>query len=161
MPLINAQMRQIVDECGETSQVGILERGRVLYIDKVDSPQLVQLKSDIGKTLPFSTTAIGKALVSEMDEAEVRHMLANEHADPSSGDALLHELEEVRKTGFSYDWGETVADIRCIAVPLRRKGVITYGLGVSTPTYRLTEAKEATIKDALSAAREILNRALA
>lgn len=148
--LIEAEMRRVTDACGETCQLGILERGRVLYVAKVDSPQYVRLSSGIGKTLPAEQTAIGKALLSGMGEDAA-----------GEDERLARELRDVREAGFAYDREEVLEGVQCIAVPLRARGSVAYGLGVSTPSYRLDAEKEAQIRQLLSEARGRLEPALA
>ena len=70
LPLIEGEMRRVVDTCNETCQAGTLDHGRVLYIARVDSPQRIRLSSEIGKTLPAHCTAIGKAILSQLSDAE-------------------------------------------------------------------------------------------
>ena len=70
LPLIEGEMRRVVGTCNETCQAGTLDHGRVLYIARVDSPQRIRLSSEIGKTLPAHCTAIGKAILSQLSDAE-------------------------------------------------------------------------------------------
>ena len=155
MSLFMAAMRDVTAACGETCQLGVLDHGRVLYIAKVDSPQPVRL-----------TSSIGKVLVSEMDEAEVRSMLHEPLERPTEAtvrdaDEFLTQLAEVRREGFAYDREEATEAVQCIGVGVRRHGVIEYGLSVTTPSYRLTDEKQRSIKDALVRAKRHMERALA
>ena len=77
LPLIEGEMRRVVDTCNETCQAGTLDHGRVLYIARVDSPQRIRLSSEIGKTLPAHCTAIGKAILSQLSDAEAIGSLAH------------------------------------------------------------------------------------
>lgn len=166
MNLFTAAMRDVTAACGETCQLGVLDHGRVLYVAKVDSPQPVRLTSSIGKTLPVHYTAIGKVLVSELDDDEVRAMLPEPLERPTAAtvgsvDEFLAQLAEVRREGFAYDREEATEAVQCIGVGVRRHGVIEYGLSVTTPSYRLTDEKCARIKEALARAKRHLERALA
>lgn len=163
--LFMAAMRDVTNACGETCQLGVLDRGRVLYIAKVDSPQPVRLTSSIGKTLPIHYTAIGKALVSEMDEEKVREMLHEPLERPTdatvrTADEFIAQLAEVRNGGFAYDREEATEAVQCIGIGIRSHGVIQYGLSVTTPSYRLTEDKQELIKEALSRAKRHMERVL-
>ena len=73
---IEATMRGVVDACGETCQLGVLDHGRVLYVARVDSPQQIRLSSEIGKTLPAQCTAIGKAILAGWADERVRETLS-------------------------------------------------------------------------------------
>ncbi|MGO5204891.1 IclR family transcriptional regulator [Parolsenella catena] len=166
MSLFMAAMRGVTNACGETCQLGVLDHGRVLYIAKVDSPQPVRLTSSIGKTLPIHYTAIGKVLVSEMGEADVRAMLHEPLERPTqatvrSADEFIAQLDKVRREGFAYDREEATEAVQCIGVGIRRHGVIEYGLSVTTPSYRMGEEKQLRIKEALVRAKRHMERALA
>ena len=166
MGLFMAAMHDVTAACGETCQLGVLDHGRVLYVAKVDSPQPVRLTSSIGKTLPVHYTAIGKALVSELPEADVRAMLTEPLERPTAAtvrtvDEFLAQLAEVRRSGFAYDHEEATEAVQCIGVGIRRHGVIEYGLSVTTPSYRLTDEKVRRIKEALARAKRHMEIALA
>lgn len=163
---IKPAMRELVDACNETSQLGVLDHGRVLYVAKVDSAQPIQLKSSIGKTLGVSYTAIGKVLVAELPDDEIRALLPEPLVTPTeraaqSVDEFLAELAEVRETGFGYDREETTPGVQCIAVPVRRHGKVRYGISVTTPSYRLTPEKADLIRAELRRAKERVEQMLA
>ena len=60
-------MQTVVDGCGETCHFGILSGGDVLYLAKVNSPQAIRMYSMTGRRLPAYSTAIGKALLRDLD----------------------------------------------------------------------------------------------
>jgi len=74
--ILNA-MESVVKNCEETCQLGVLDRGKVLYIRKVDSPQPIRMIR-----LPANGTAIGKALLSGLSNEEVRKLYADELPPP-------------------------------------------------------------------------------
>lgn len=163
LDIFKSAMRELVDACEETSQLGILDHSRVLYVAKVDSSQPVQLKSNIGKTLGVSYTAIGKVLLADKSEDEVRSIVEEPLVQPTpkaSGtiDEFLRELEEVRSTGYGYDREETTPGVQCIAVPVRRHGRVTYGISVTTPSYRLTDEKANLIRSELAKTKDHIER---
>lgn len=165
LPLIESEMRRVVEACGETCQLGVLDHGRVLYVAKVDSPQRIRLSSDIGKTLPAHCTAIGKAILSQLTDAEVLSTIATPLERPtthavSTPEELLDQLVEVRATGFAHDHQEVLEGVECIAIPIRKGSRLCYGMSVSTPAYRLTEEKASLIENTLASARDRLERAL-
>ena len=41
-------MQEVVDRCQETCQLGVLDQGSILYLEKVDSPQAIRLISRVG-----------------------------------------------------------------------------------------------------------------
>lgn len=165
MTLFLSAMREVTESCGETCQLGILDRGHVLYVAKVDSPQPVRLTSSIGRALPVHYTAIGKVLVSELPEDQVRAMVTEPLERPTSAtvhcaDELIDQLAKVRETGFAYVREEATEAVQCIAVGIRHRGKIEYGMSVTTPSYRLSPEKRERIETALERAKQHLEFAL-
>ena len=60
----------------ETVHLGILVKNRVLYVDTVESPHALRLVAKLGTTNAVHCTALGKALLVEHDEAQIRELLA-------------------------------------------------------------------------------------
>lgn len=165
LPVIEAEMRRVVAECDETCQLGVLDHGRVLYVAKVESTQQVRLSSEIGKTLPAHCTAIGKAILSQMSDDEVRALLPERLEQPtpravSDVEQLVVELREVRETGFAHDRQEVLEGVECMAVPVRWGQSTQYGLSVSVPAYRLSDACRKRVELCLSEARDRIEHAL-
>ena len=78
-----------------------------------------------------------------------------------TADEFIAQLAEVRNEGFAYDREEATEAVQCIGIGIRSHGMIQYGLSVTTPSYRLTEDRQALIKEALSRAKRHMERVLA
>ena len=166
MKIVTDEMHAVVDQCNETCQLGVLDGGRALYIAKVDSTEAISLKSDVGKSLPLYCTAIGKALISEMSEDEVKGLVGERYERITSRTVttyaqLARQLEEVRATGIAHDSGEVTEDVDCLAIPIKVCGRVVYGMSVSVPSFRYTAEKEQSVKEILLAAKERLETSLA
>ncbi|WP_181973429.1 IclR family transcriptional regulator [Collinsella tanakaei] len=159
--ILTEQLQRIVDDCGETSQLGILSHGSVLYIAKVDSPQPIRLVSDIGRALPAHCTAIGKVLLSDMSREQIAELIgetyeAHTPRTLTTLDDLYDELEQVRREGIAHDYGEITDAIECLAAPVRIDGKVRYGLGISVPSYRLTPEKRLELTELLRSSGDYL-----
>lgn len=165
MRIVTDAMHAVVDACNETCQLGVLEDGRALYVAKVDSTEAISLKSDVGKSLPLYCTAIGKALVSEMPLDDVHRLVGDRFerltkATVTSFDELARQLGQVRETGIARDAGEITEEVDCLAVPIKVRGAVLYGMSVSVPSFRFTPEKEQAVREVLLATRERLERML-
>ncbi|MCH3942840.1 MAG: IclR family transcriptional regulator [Atopobiaceae bacterium] len=165
MRVVTDAMRSVVDACNETCQLGVLEDGRALYVAKVDSTEAISLKSDVGKSLPLYCTAIGKALVSEMPLDEVRKLVGDRFeritkTTITSFDQLARQLEQVRESGIAHDGGEITEEVDCLAVPIKVRGEVVYGMSVSVPSFRFTREKEQMVREILMDTRDRLERTL-
>lgn len=114
----------LAKSAGETVNLGILSGSRVSYIDIVESHRQVRLAAKVGDRDRIHSTALGKAIASQLDEEAVRHILRVEGMpvltkrtidDP---DVYLDALAAVREQGYAVDDRENENDGRCVAVPL-------------------------------------------
>jgi len=115
----------------ETVQLAILDGLEMTYLARHDGRQPVRLTSAIGRRLPASSTATGKAALASLDPRELDRRLdglgelpaATAHAHRSV-DALRADLDGVRARGYSIDDEETMEGVVCygIAIPGRHPG---------------------------------------
>ncbi|ASK53507.1 DNA-binding transcriptional regulator KdgR [Vibrio tarriae] len=147
--LADVEMRRISDLTMEALHLGALDGDGIIYIHKIDSKYNLRMQSRIGRRNPLYSTAIGKVLLAERSEEEVRQILAeveftqsteNTHSDV---DSLLKELPIVKEQGFAQDNEEQEVGLRCLAVPVYdRFNRVVAGMSVSLPTIRFTEQKQ-------------------
>lgn len=143
----------------ETVQFARLDNTEVVYLAKRQSRHPVQLISDVGTRLPVNATALGKAILAEYTDDEIRGMLpaslpALTKRSLTSLDALLAQLADVRQRGYAVDDEEAIEGISCFAVALpQRRTATTDAISVSIPQFRMTEATEQTVAKLLLKAR--------
>ncbi|AXF75684.1 DNA-binding transcriptional regulator KdgR [Erwinia tracheiphila] len=147
--LADVQMREISRQTRETIHLGALEENSIVYIHKIDSLYNLRMYSRIGRRNPLHSTAIGKVLLAWRDRQEVVKMLDGVEFTRStartiaSAEALMHQLDIVRISGFAEDNEEQEEGLRCLAVPVfDRFGVVVAGMSVSFPTLRFAHDKK-------------------
>jgi IclR family transcriptional regulator, blcABC operon repressor len=130
----------------ETVQLAVLDGIEMTYLARHDGKQPVRLTSQIGRRLPASVTATGKAALATIDEADVRRRFAG-HELPvlttrslPTVDALLNNLAVVRERGYAMDDEETVEGVVCfgVAVPGRQPGEGPYAASITVLKVRAT-----------------------
>ncbi|WP_283130499.1 DNA-binding transcriptional regulator KdgR [Enterovibrio norvegicus] len=162
----NIEMSKISEETMEALHLGALDDDSIIYIHKIDSKYKLSMQSRIGKRNPLYSTAIGKVLLCEMSEEDVRERLKDvvfTQSTPKTHkniDELLTELPVVKEQGYGEDNEEQEVGLRCIAVPVYdRFNQVVAGLSISLPTMRFTESKkEEFIKYLHESAAEISHR---
>ncbi len=141
----HAILQQLVDEVGETCNVGMLDGHEVIYIDRVecDWPLRVQLKA--GSRVPVYCTAIGKLLLANLGAEARQHVLSvsklKRFTDSTitSPEELEANLEEIRLLGYSINNQEDSVGLIAMAVPIRNvHDQIVAGLAVHAPEARLS-----------------------
>ena len=133
------------DATGETVQVAVLESWRVVYLERVLSERPVAyMKSRAGAVLPAHCTGLGKALLAfrPPEEVAAHYRVAGlPRFTPSTitdVDALLAELDAIRRRGYATDEEEREIGVRCVAAPVRdHRGEVVAAISVAGPGERL------------------------
>jgi len=144
----------LVDQFTETCYYGVLEGGKVLYMEKVDSTQPLRMLTSIGHRLPAYATGIGKALLMEKTEAELKALYADNMAPLTkntlqSTAILYQQLQQAKALGYAWEIEESTEHIRCFAVPVRVNGEITGAVSIAIPVFRYQEEQKEIIIQAL------------
>ena len=143
----------------ETVQLAILDGLEMTYLARHDGRQPVRLTSQIGRRLPATVTATGKAALASLDEDELERRLATIVALPvltanSLGtlDALRADLATVRRRGYAIDDEETVEGVVCfgVMIPGRRPGDGPYAASITLLKVRATEERVPLLIDDLN-----------
>jgi DNA-binding IclR family transcriptional regulator len=134
----------------ETVQLAILDGVEMTYLARHDGQQPVRLTSQIGRRLPATVTATGKAALASLDPRELERRLAGFDELPiltahshRSLDALRADLIEVRRRGYAIDDEETVEGVVCfgVMIPGRRRGEGPYAASITLLKVRATEER--------------------
>jgi DNA-binding IclR family transcriptional regulator len=142
----------------ETVQLAILDGLEMTYLARHDGRQPVRLTSQIGRRLPATVTATGKAALSSLDGDELERRIAGIGELPiltpksiASVDALRAELAAVRDRGYAMDDQETVEGVVCfgVTIPGRRPGEGPYAASITLLKARATEDRVPLLIDDL------------
>jgi IclR family transcriptional regulator, blcABC operon repressor len=130
----------------ETIQLAVLDGIEMTYLARHDGRQPVRLTSQIGRRLPASVTATGKAALATLDPDEVARRFEGVELPTLTRrslptlDALLADLDVVRNRGYSMDDEETVEGVVCfgVAIPGRDPGEGPYAASITLLKARAT-----------------------
>ncbi len=138
---------KLTGETGLSAGIGVLERGRVLIVDRVEGSEFVRdavevageppvrwagrvrkyrvrEDRDIGRELPAHSTAIGKVLLAHLPRQHVLDVVAQHglarytRKTITSKTQLFRELDLVRQQGYAAADEEHRAGLRSIAAPI-------------------------------------------
>jgi DNA-binding IclR family transcriptional regulator len=111
----------------ETLLLAQLDGTDVLYLARHDGTQPIRLACDIGRRLPANCTALGKAMLAQLDPAVVAERYRQLSAFPRLSerslrnvDALLEDLERTRARGYAIDDEENTIGVTCYGVAIPR-----------------------------------------
>ncbi|CAK7055497.1 MULTISPECIES: IclR family transcriptional regulator [Fusobacterium] len=154
LQFIKSEMKYIVKKTNEICQMGIFDRGQVLYVAKVDSDDPIRIISYVGKRLPAYCTALGKALLCQKNIKELKKLYPDglKKYTPNTitdFEVLADQLKEIKQTMIATENGEVNEQSDCISVPLFKGDDILAAISVSVPSFRMTEEKTELIKSML------------
>ncbi len=109
---------------GETVHLAQLDSAQVLYLDKLNAAQPVEMYSQAGKVGPVYCTGVGKVMLAHLPSEMAADVIDQqsfhaftEHTLPDAK-ALVKELREIRDHGYGFDREEHEPGIICIAAPI-------------------------------------------
>jgi DNA-binding IclR family transcriptional regulator len=132
---------------GMPAQIGMREGGEVRIIARTPMPGL-KLDSWVGRHFDLHCTALGKALISNLADAELEKLLkirglAKHNQNTMCSMALLKsQLADIRRCGFATDDEEHELGVRCVASPLFNSlGGIIAAIGVFASSEQLLRSQ--------------------
>jgi IclR family acetate operon transcriptional repressor len=141
-------MHELMERTGETVNLGIEDGGEVVFISQVESHGALRAFFRAGSRGAIHASGVGKALLAQLDEAQVRDILHKRglarftertHIAPA---ALFKELAEIRGRGFAVDDEERTLGMRCVAAPVYNEyGEAIAGVSVSGPSVCITSER--------------------
>jgi len=144
--LARPHLTALRDELGETVHLGVMDDLRVVYVDKLEAANSIQLVSAIGQTMPLHSTALGKAMLAALPEAERDAKLARmdltRRTDRTIGDvtALREEIERTRARGYAIDDRENEPHGACVGAAILGTGGRPVGaISISGPHFRIRD----------------------
>lgn len=155
----------LAESTGETVHLARLDGPDVVYLATRESRHYLRPISRIGRRLPAHATSLGKALLAERPDAELRGLLSAQPAaltrhTLTDHAAIAADLAETRRRGYAVDHEENTLGIRCFGAAIRITRPAKDAISLSIPIARLTEDGEDRIVDLLLMARDRLERAV-
>lgn len=137
------QLKQVVEQLGETANLATLDGDRVIYVSQAPSPHAMRMFTEVGRRSYLHSTSVGKAILSGMTDEQVREIVsrtgmpANTEHTITSVESLLADLAKTRKRGYAVDDNEQEIGVRCFAVTVPDMAVPT-AVSVSGPVARVS-----------------------
>ena len=139
-------LERLVSDTSETAHFCILDKGEVLYLEKVEASRTVRIPSIVGGRFPAHCGAAGKVLIAFLPEKELDHLVRwrglrtytpNTITTPTT---LKAELQLVRERGYSVDNEEFEEGLKCIGAPVRDySGKVIGSISIAGPAFRMTK----------------------
>jgi DNA-binding IclR family transcriptional regulator len=142
--------RQLEAGSEETVQLAVLDGLEMTYLARHDGRQPVRLTSGIGRRLPASCTATGKAALASLDDADLARRFDGVTSLPTLSarshrtvDELMADLREVRRRGYAIDDEETMEGVVCYGVLVhgRQPGEGPFAASITLLKVRATDER--------------------
>ena len=159
---------RIRDETGESVNLGARDRDDMVILIHAESPHPLRFSQEPGSRLPVYATSMGKAWLShcegtvEQGVSSIKTALTAVTPKTISSKAdLLHELQKIRKRGYSIDDEEAVLGVRCVAAPvLSREGVLLAAVAIQSPAVRMPRKRLNMLAPVIRAAADEISHML-
>ncbi len=147
-PIAQPWLDALSARTGETVHLAQLDNGQVLYVDKRNAAQPVDMFSQAGKIGPAYCTGVGKAMLAWLDAPALERAMARQafhRFTPSTltePEALRAEFSVIRAAGVSFDREEHEPGIICVAAPIlsaRGRPLGALSITSTTQRYRLDD----------------------
>lgn len=156
-------MEYLVSIFGETVHLAALERGQVIYVDKLQGTRAVQVSvTAVGGKFPAHASSVGKAILAHKPWEDVVEILEREGMPARTPNTITSledfrdELEKVRHLGYALDLEEGLLELSCVAAPIRdHTGEVVASMSLSVPTYRFEANRERYRQAIVSTVREV------
>ena len=138
-------MRELVDRCGETVLVAVLDReaGTAVYVEKIESTQSIRYTVALGTARPLYCSAAGRVLLAYSDEEYIERYLRRAPFAPLTEQTLTRAadlrrlLPQVREQGLSITIGQVSSDVAGFAAPIfDHQGRVIAALAMAAPVSR-------------------------
>jgi IclR family transcriptional regulator, acetate operon repressor len=145
--LARPYLEALEEATGETTNVAIPTPGGVARLAQVDSHHPLGAGNWVGRRIPPHASSMGKVFMAFGASQPPTGRLAKLGPNTIVGmDALLHELEEVRRRGYATTWEELEVGLCSTAAPVRgSKGTVIAAISISAPTVRTTRERLAEL----------------
>lgn len=156
-------LEELRDHVNETVALAVPYGRNILYVESVESRQLLRTGSRVGTFVPAHCVGLGKALLATLPQEAFR-LLYPEQALTAMTERtvatvadLQRQLAKVRRQGFARSRGESAEGVGSIAVAVTDRHSVGRGaISVSAPLTRMTSETEKSWVAAATIAAEKL-----
>lgn len=137
-------LEELRSKIERTTHYARLDGPDVIYLATRESAGSARLFSRVGRRLPAHATALGKALLAELTDAEVDALLPDAPAaltphTVTDLKALHAELELVRNRGYAVEREQSTPGIACVASVVGYRIPATDAISATMPAEAATE----------------------
>lgn len=117
-------LRELSLKTNQVCHMGTYADGEVVYIEKIQPVNNINMFSSIGRRLPVYSSSMGKVLLSQFTDnevidilksVEIKKLTPKTHTDINE---LIKQVQKARIDGYAFDVEENEDGIFCIGAPI-------------------------------------------
>jgi IclR family transcriptional regulator, pca regulon regulatory protein len=157
-------MEELSETVHESVSAAVLDGADIVYVARVPTKRIMAISISIGSRLPALVSSMGRVLLADLSEVELRALIAKypvpkrSEQTQTTADALVRAVNEGRRNGWVLLDQELEEGLRSVAAPLHdRQGRTIAALNCSTHAGRVTlsELRGTILPELLSTAKRI------
>lgn len=137
------------DLTAEVTNLAILDdKGYITMMMREESKHALRHVVHVGSTAPAYALALGKALLSELTDAEIDGLYPEEKLKPLTKKTvptkteLKYELEQIRKSGVAFNFEQAYEGVEAVAAVIRNAvGKAIAATAIPVPIVRMNEVR--------------------
>ena len=141
-------MQRLVERCGETVNLGVIDAGEVVFISQVESKEMMRMIVSLGSRSPIHASGVGKAMLASLSEQDVTRLLQlrglaryTDHTIDNPAE-LRNALDLIRQQGFALDDEEHAVGLRCVAANIFDENAVALAaISLSGPKARMIDSR--------------------
>ncbi len=160
-------LSQLTTDLNLTAHLGILDKDKVIYVEKLDAIPTGPLSPQIGVRVPAFCSSLGKCLLAGLSGDELSEALEQCQFTQYTRNTITNrqefrrQLRQVRKQGWAMDNCEYNVDHRCIGAPIYDyRGDMIAAISASGTLVRLPDEFIPAVVDAVKKAAGKLSQRL-
>jgi DNA-binding IclR family transcriptional regulator len=107
--ITQSHLEELQRVTNETVHLGIQDKDNIVYITKIESKNPVCLYSKIGSNIPMYCSAMGKAILANLSDEEIKSYLERTSLNKLTDKTIttehdfMEEILNIRKVGYAYE----------------------------------------------------------
>jgi IclR family acetate operon transcriptional repressor len=160
MDIFEPVLTELRDATRETVVLGKQQGDGVVYLAVIEGPRTIRFNSRAGEQASMHTSAIGKAILGELDDDALREAIAGlalkrmTRASLTNAKDLFAAVREGTRLGYHMTAGENVDDVMGIAACVV-VGDEPFAIAIAGPISRMSEQRDDHARKLLKACKRI------
>jgi IclR family transcriptional regulator, acetate operon repressor len=141
-------MRRLMEQSGETANLGILDGTEAVFIDQVQCREMMRTIVKLGSRVPLHASGVGKAIFASLPDEQIDAILKVKGLPRitdntiTSPETMWASVRVIRQRGWSFDDEEHAVGTRCVASPIYDEHADALGaISLAGPSSRLPDPR--------------------